>query len=258
MGNIASVRGMRAGARRLKVGMAAAIAAIALAGCGAGVSPASSGATALASASGSASASAAPSSVAPSSPAPSSAAPSSAAAAPAPSSEAPALKRFTFPDGHLSFAYPAGWTVTVAQGPTLPSGNLDSKVATVRDAVGNERASVHSGMYAGGAAGPISRRAIVEQAEVPLPDQRGRAVYAFYADTITNGKIWYQMGIESGPLAPSDKSTTSGAVELPNGFLLAHVVFADAPFTSLDAAKAWYAGPEGQQLRALFLSLAYA
>ena len=191
MGNIASVRAMRAGARRLKVGMAAAITAIALAGCGAGVSPASSGATALASASGPASspasASAAPSSAATSSAAPSSAAPSSAAAAPAPSSEAPALKRFTFPDGHLSFAYPAGWTVTVAQGPTLPGGNLDSKVATVRDAAGNELASVHSGMYAGGAAGPISRRAIVEHAEVPLPDQRGRAVYAFYALTITNG-----------------------------------------------------------------------
>jgi hypothetical protein len=171
---------------------------------------------------------------------------------------APALKKFTFPDGHLSFEYPAGWTVNVAQGPTLPDGGLDSKIATVRDATGNELATVHSGMYAGGAAGPVGSRTIIEQAKVPLPDQRGQAVYAFYADTTPDGRAWYSMGIESGPLSASDTATTGGAVELPNGFLLAHVVFTDAPFGSIGAAKAWYAGPEGEQLRALFLSLAYA
>lgn len=146
----------------------------------------------------------------------------------------------------------------MAQGPTLPDGGLDSKIATVRDATGNELATVHSGMYAGGAAGPVSSRTIIEQAKVPLPDQRGQAVYAFYADTTPDGRTWYSMGIESGPLSASDKSTTGGAVELPNGFLLAHVVFTDAPFGSIGAARAWYAGPEGEQLRALFLSLAYA
>ncbi|PJI47778.1 hypothetical protein CTI14_64175, partial [Methylobacterium radiotolerans] len=59
----------------------------------------------------------------------------------------------------------------------------------------------------------------IEQAKVPLPDQRGQAVYAFYADTTPDGRTWYSMGIESGPLSVSDKSTTGGAVELPNGFI---------------------------------------
>jgi hypothetical protein len=195
-------------------------------------------------------------------------APGGAAPATAPSSEppaaappappAPALKRFTFPDGHISFAYPASWTVSVAQGPTLPGGTIDSKTATVRDATGNELANIRSGMYEGGAAGPIVRRTIIEQADVPLPDQRRRAVYAFYSDTIPGGATWYSMGIESGPLAATNTATTGGGVVLPNGILQAHVVFADVPFSSLDAARAWYAAAEGQQLRALFLSMAYA
>ena len=261
VGTIASWGALRAGARGLGVGIVGAIAALALAGCGASQAPSSAGstsasATASASASTTGSATGLATAAAPSSAAPS-VAPSAAPSSP-PAPAAPALKKFTFPDGHLSFEYPAGWTVSVAQGPTLPDGGLDSKVATVRDATGNELATVHSGMYAGGAAGPVSSRTIIEQARVPLPDQGGQAVYAFYADTTPDGRTWYSMGIESGPLSTSDKSTTGGAVELPNGFLLAHVVFTDAPFGSLGAAKAWYAGPEGEQLRALFLSLAYA
>jgi hypothetical protein len=236
--------------------MVGAIAALVLAGCGAGQAPSPAGTSSTA-----APASAGASASAPASAtglATASAAPSSAAPPAAPPSAAQALKKFTFPDGHLSFEYPAGWSVSVAQGPVLPDGDLDSKIATVRDTTGNELATVHSGMYAGGAAGPVSSRTIIEQAKVPLPDQRGHAVYAFYADTTPDGRTWYSMGIESGPLGVSDKSTTGGAVELPNGFLLAHVVFTDAPFGSIGAAKAWYAGPEGEQLRALFLSLAYA
>ncbi|GGG81464.1 hypothetical protein GCM10007172_38630 [Sinomonas atrocyanea] len=261
VGNIASVGATRAGARRLGVGTMGAIAALALAGCGAGQAPppagTSSAASASAGGSASASAPALATGLATASAAPSSAARRSAAPSAAPPA-APALKKFTFPDGHLSFEYPAGWSVSVAQGPVLPDGGLDSKIATVRDATGNELATVHSGMYAGGAAGPVSSRTIIEQARVPLPDQRGQAVYAFYADATPDGRTWYSMGIESGPLSASDKSTTGGAVELPNGFLLAHVVFADAPFGSVAAAKAWYASAEGEQLRALFLSLAYA
>lgn len=35
---------------------------------------------------------------------------------------AAALKTFTFPDGHISFAYPANWSIRTQPGPTLPGG----------------------------------------------------------------------------------------------------------------------------------------
>lgn len=179
--------------------------------------------------------------------------------APAEAQGAPALKRFTFPDGHVSFSYPADWTVATAAGPKLPGGNAHSRIASVRDASGNVLATIQSGAYEGDASGPVASRAVIDQAEVPLPDQKRTAVFAFYADKLPNGRNWYRMGIGSGPLGAADKATGAGSVSLPNGILTAQAVFdEDAPFVSLAAAKAWYAGKQGQQLRALFLSMSCA
>lgn len=201
---------------------------------------------------------------------------------PSPTGEAPPaalLQTFTFPDGHISFAYPAGWSIRTEQGPYLAEeAKAGSVYAIVSDGSGAEVARVLSGMYGDGAAGPV-KRTVLER--VPLPGitavagepvefgfamDQGLIVpspYTAEPTLPTDGSLrYYLMGVrDAGEFLPTQNSSGSNQVSLPNGVMSAFVVFGQQEkqpvFASLDAAKAWMATEQYAQLKALLLSLNY-
>ncbi|MDQ0615997.1 hypothetical protein [Arthrobacter globiformis] len=243
---------MRPAFRAPLVPVLAAAAALALAGCGAMVSAAPSPSSLAASA------------TAPASPRPSASASGGAgagaggAATPgATPSSAPApaeLKTYTFPNGHVSFKYPADWKVELFTGAGSPS---DSATATVVDASGTEQATVYSGRVADGVSHPVTRT-VYESAPVPgLAAQPAPAAhYAFYADR-TDSSATYRMHLAAGAPKSGQGSALDGIIRAGDGVILADVKFIEKPFANDAAAKSWLAGSEGQALKALLLSISY-
>ncbi|MBT2548700.1 hypothetical protein [Arthrobacter sp. ISL-65] len=207
--------------------LAAAAAALSLAGCGAMVSAA-----------------------------PSSSSLAASATAPASSAPAPAeLKTYTFPNGHVSFKYPADWKVELFTGAGSPS---DSATATVVDASGTEQATLYSGRVADGVSHPVTRT-VYESAPVPgLAAQPAPAAhYAFYADRMDSSAT-YRMHLAAGAPESGQGSALDGIIRAGDGVILADVKFIEKPFANDAAAKSWLAGAEGQALKALLLSISYS
>lgn len=185
----------------------------------------------------------------------------------APVAAPPAIKTYTFPDGHISFAYPAGWTVTTKPGPALnPEAQKNAFDAVITDRTGQEVARVLSGMYGDGAAGP-AKRTVLDHAPVPaINDERGEATeFGFAYDEYpgTTNPAYYFMDVRrASEFLASIDSSGSSQVRLPNGILTARVIFGDSPtqqtFTSPDAAKAWMGTEQYARLKALLLSLTYS
>lgn len=193
----------------------------------------------------------------------------SEAASPVPEApQAPVLKTFTFPDGHISFTHPAGWTVKTKPGPALnEEAQKTSYVATVFDAAGAEVAHVLSGMYGDGAEGPV-KRTVLDHAPVPgITDLSGEATeFGFAYDELpgggSTGGPYYLMDVRRAhEFLPNQDMSGSNQVQLPNGVLTAVVIFGGTdstpPFASPDAAKAWMGSEKYAQLKAMLLSLSY-
>jgi hypothetical protein len=191
------------------------------------------------------------------------------AAVPAPvAPPAAALESFTFPDGHVSFTHPAGWTVKVTPGPALNAeAQKTSFHALISDGSGTELAQVLSGMYGDGAEGPV-KRTILDHAPVPgVTDVRGDAVeFGFAYDEYPGsaGGAYYFMDVRLAPefLSAVD-SSGSNQVRLPNGVLTATVIVGEPgvptpAFKSPSAAKAWLGTEQYAQLKALLLSVKYS
>jgi hypothetical protein len=197
--------------------------------------------------------------------APETTSPGGSSATPAPTDTAtdlPAveLKTFTFPDGHISFSYPADWNVRVAQAPYLPGSDAGNSLeAVLSDGTGNEVASITSGTYGDGAAGPVLRT-VLDQAPVPgLMDINGdQASFGFAFDSFADHPQFH-MGIRRNEEFTSG-TTSSGSPQIvfPNGAAVARVIFGDPAFPSVDEAKAWMNTKQYQQLKALLLSVKYA
>lgn len=205
----------------------AAAAALSLAGCGAMVS------------------------AAPSSSSPAASATASASAAPA----AADVKTYTFPNGHVSFKYPADWTVELFTGSGSPS---DSATATVVDASGTKQATVYSGRIADGVSHPVTRT-VFESAPVPgLAAQPAPAAqYAFYVDRMDSNAT-YRMHLAAGAPKSGQGTALDGIIRAGDGVIVADVQFIEKPFANDAAAKSWLAGTEGQALKALLLSISYS
>ena len=242
---------MRPPFRAPVVSVLAAAAAFALAGCGAVVSAAPSSSSAAASAT-------APASASPSASAASGGAGAGGAATPGTTpSSAPApaeLKTYTFPNGHVSFKYPADWKVELFTGGGSPS---ESATATIIDASGTEQATVYSGRIADGVSHPVTRT-VYESAPVPgLAAQPAPAAhYAFYVDRMDSNAT-YRMHLAAGAPKPGQGSALDGIIRAGDGVILADVKFIEKPFANDAAAKSWLAGAEGQALKALLLSISY-
>ena len=193
-------------------------------------------------------------------PSPLSVAPSPPSALPTPTPSArAALKKFTFPDGHVSFSYPAGWTVRVVQAPYLDeAGRRASREAILADAAGNDVASITSGMYGDGAAGSVVRTVLDTEPVPGLVNTAGeQAAFGFIADEVS-GYLHFSMGIRRGEeFTPGFANSGSPQFLLPNGALVARVIFEDVAFPGLDAARAWMRTGQYAQFRALLLSVRY-
>ncbi|HSN37951.1 MAG TPA: hypothetical protein VLT34_16515 [Arthrobacter sp.] len=196
------------------------------------------------------------------------AAPSESASSVPETPQAPVLETFTFPDGHISFSHPTGWTVKTQPGPALNEEAQKTSVdATVFDASGAEVAHVLSGMYGDGAAGPV-KRTVLDHAPVPgITDLSGEgAEFGFAYDEIpgggsTGGPYYFMDVRRAHEFLPNQDTSGSNQVQLPNGVLTAVVVFGGTeskpPFATPDAAKAWMGSEQYAQLKAMLLSLRY-
>ena len=192
-------------------------------------------------------------------------------------------QKFNFPDGHLSFMLPVGWSVRTEQGPK-PSDAMKAGpvMAVVLDSAGSEVARVSSGMYGDGAAGRVDRT-VLDRAVVPgIADKSGNIVeFGFFSNQAQyipyDGPAYEGMPpVRSGPVdeppyyamdvrLPSQLETgitTSGTnqIAMPNGMMNAYVVFDPAKrptFATPEAAKAWMGTAQYAQLKSLLLSLSY-
>ena len=186
---------------------------------------------------------------------------------------------FVFPDGHISFSYPDGWSVRTEQGPYLTEeAKAGSVYAVVLDGSGAEVARVLSGMYGDGAAGRVERT-VFDHAPVPgITDASGNpAEFGFAADQVLldaypgmpepsaptdSGPVYYFMDVRlAKEFLPTQTGSGTNQISLPNGVMAAYVVFDPEKqpiFASPDAAKAWMAGEQYGQLKALLLSLTYS
>ena len=174
------------------------------------------------------------------------------------------METFTFPDGHISFDYFAGWTVSVKPGPV---NNADEQKisfeATVKDESGAVLARVYSGKYGDGAAGPAERTVLDHSPVSGIVDTSGAvAQFGFAYDEALDGNLYYFMDVRDAHefLAP-DGSSGSNQIELPDRIMNAYVVLTDSPstpaFTSPAAAKAWMETGRYAQLKTMLLSLSY-
>ncbi|MGO4583781.1 hypothetical protein AB4Z38_07825 [Arthrobacter sp. 2RAF6] len=132
--------------------------------------------------------------------------------------------------------------------------------AIVSDASGSEVASISSGMYGDGAAGPVTRT-VLDSAPIPaLPILAGRyREFGFAVDQAIDGTYIYLMDVRNAPeFDPSVHSSGTNQTIMPNGMMVARVLFGTPAFTSPAAARAWMATDQYKQLKALLLSLKYA
>lgn len=180
----------------------------------------------------------------------------------APNAETLQGQSFTFPDGHISFRYPAGWAVRTEQGPYLTEEDkAGSVIAVVTDSSGSEVARVLSGMYGDAAAGP-AKRTVLDHAPVPgITDKAGKPTEFGFGYDIIAGRPFYFMDVRlADEFLPSQDNSGTNQVLLPNGVLSAFVVFPDEKkpaFATPEAAKAWTGTEKFRQLKALLLSLEY-
>ena len=193
-----------------------------------------------------------------STPAPSAtgAAPASKAPASPAKPAAPALKTFTFPDGHISFAYPETWTVRTVQ----PPAGLPGVEAIVADTEGNDLLTLANGVTAGCAGGPVSRRVLDQTAAPGMTAPNGvEPSFGFVAEDYGNGEAYF-MGLTDPRSLKEGEGVSSWCNLIPtaNGGLFTRVHFNEPGFPNRGAAKAWLATDQYAQLKALLLSLNYA
>ncbi|MGG5171774.1 hypothetical protein ACQR35_06290 [Pseudarthrobacter sp. J1738] len=171
---------------------------------------------------------------------------------------APALKTYTFPDGHISFAFPANWQVRAELGPTIPGGPLDCYQAVLTDQRGKEMAFMVSGFYGDGAAGPVDRH-VFDSAPVPgLADFGGEPSFGFVRDTVPGAGENLLMDIR--PAAEFQDGSTSGGsgqLVLPNGVGIFRANVKASGLSSDGAVKAWMRSSDYAQLKAMLLSVSY-
>lgn len=174
------------------------------------------------------------------------------------------METFTFPDGHISFDYFEGWTVTVKPGPVNSAAEQKiSFEASIEDESGALLARVYSGKYGDGAAAPVKRTVLDHSPVSGIVDKSGGvAQFGFAYDESLDGKLFYFMDVREAHefLAP-DGSSGSNQIELPDRIMNAYVVLTDSPstlaFKSPAAAKAWMETGRYAQLKTLLLSLTY-
>lgn len=172
----------------------------------------------------------------------------------------PALKSFTFPDGHISFSYPASWSVTTQRGPGRDGPPWQPVEAIVSDESGGDLYSVSSGADGiGCTAGPVNRT-VFDSAAVPgMREVDGTTpMFAFIAEN-AGDREWYVMAVMNPRnLQEGDVGSSCTLLSMENGGAQNRVIFKQPAFPTRQAAKAWMATKQYAQLKALIMSLNYS
>ncbi|WP_052690590.1 hypothetical protein [Pseudarthrobacter chlorophenolicus] len=177
-------------------------------------------------------------------------------ATPAPSSSDPAaagLATFTFPDGRLSFTRPADWKAEVFEASASPYVGT----ATIYDASDKQLVSIYYGQIADGVSGPVTRTVFES---VPVPGLQGRSTpeahVSFYVDW-DDDDATYHLQLTAGAPATGPRDAVKGIILLGDRVLTAEVLFDDQQFPDDKAARAWFAGSQGQALKAILASFTF-
>lgn len=179
----------------------------------------------------------------------------------------PALKSFTFPDGHISFSYPASWSVRTQRGPGREGPPWQPLEAIVSDGTGADLFSVSSGADGIGCTAGPTNRTVFDRAAVPgMREVDGTTPMFGFAVENIGGRDWYVMAVmHPRNLAEGDVASHCTLLIMGNGGAQNQVIFNQAvspspqsAFPSRQAAKAWMATDQYAQLKALILSLKYS
>lgn len=185
------------------------------------------------------------------------------ASTPAPVASAPSrtpaprgLKTYTFPGGHISFAYPATWTVRTVR----PPAGLPGIEVTVADADGNDLLFLGNGVTAGCTGGPVSREVLDHQTVPGMTSPDGAVPVFGFAVESRAGADTYVMGLADPRSLTSGEGVASWCNLVPtaNGGLFTRVILDGAGLPDRGGAEAWMATDEYDQLKALLLSLNYS
>lgn len=179
----------------------------------------------------------------------------------------PALKSFTFPDGHISFSYPASWSVRTQRGPGRDGPPWQPLEAIVSDGTGADLFSVSSGADGIGCTAGPANRTVFDSAAVPgMREVDGSTpMFGFIVENVV-GEDWYVMAVmHPRNLKEGDVSSHCTLLRMGNGGAQNRVIFNQTPypsprpaFPSRQAAKLWMATAQYAQLKALILSLKYS
>ena len=178
-------------------------------------------------------------------------------AAPAGSAKPKPVKTLTFPDGHLSFQYPAGWSVRTADCPTVPGSPAECVEATI-SSKGKPIAVMVSGFYGDGGVGPVVRT-VFDEALVPgLAVSEDEPTFAFFKDSDGDVNDQYCMNISKASDVVSG-STGSGMAQvvLPNGVGIFRVHIDSGMIANDAEASAWMATAEYAQFKSMLMSVSY-
>jgi hypothetical protein len=164
------------------------------------------------------------------------------------------------PDGHMSFSYPADWSVRTQRGPGLDVPPFRPVEAIVSDAAGNDVFRLASGAYGIGCAGGLVTRVLLDQAPVPgMVQTNGKPVgFGFFADRYPWGSDQYWMAPVSSQYLVEGAPSACSVLLTGNGGADGRVIFNEPAFPSRAAAEAWMGTEQYAQLKALITSLKYS
>ncbi|WP_457963407.1 hypothetical protein M1E17_18490 [Arthrobacter sp. D1-29] len=176
----------------------------------------------------------------------------------------PQIGTFTFPDGHISFQLPAGWTVQTEHQPNLEDDDYADEdhavIAKIYNEIGYNVARIGSGGSGGVVAGPVNRTILDSQKLTAFESRDGASHFAFFKDEypFDPSTTRYFMGVVSDDHMTAGPGSTSAHsfLVMDNGVTnaVAHIDVAMSPET----AATWMKSVQYSNLKALFTSIKYA
>ncbi|SEJ40401.1 hypothetical protein SAMN04487917_105344 [Arthrobacter sp. yr096] len=176
----------------------------------------------------------------------------------------PQTGSYTFPDGHISFELPAGWSAEIEQGDynelaELPGGKENSLIANIYNAAGDNVARITSGATGGNIAGPVNRTILDSQKLTSFDSRDGASYFAMFKDDypFDPSTTRYFMGVVTEAFmteGPESHSANSFLI-MGNGVAqaMAHIDVTMSP----ESAASWMESEQYSNLRSLLTSLHY-
>ncbi|ABM08985.1 hypothetical protein AAur_3196 [Paenarthrobacter aurescens TC1] len=176
----------------------------------------------------------------------------------------PQIGLFTFPDGHISFLLPAGWTAQTEEEPVFGEDHYADDdhfvVAQVYDETGDNVARIYSGAGGGVVGGPVNRTILDSQKLTAFDSRYGASHFAFFKDEypFDTTETRYFMGVVAEPLMTEGPDSTSASSFLIMGNGAASATAHIDVSMSAEDAEAWMETEQYRNVKALLTSIKYA